>query len=229
MLAQVNTLFKKRTFAPVNSLMDEKLTKPVLVLNKNWMAIDTTPLYKAFNLILSIDSKGNPKANIIDIDCIPYTWQEWTKLRPKDDEEGIRTVSSNFRIPEIIKLNKYEKMPRQRVVFSRINLYKRDGYTCQYCGLKPKTEDLTIDHVNPRCRGGQTTWENCVICCSKCNKIKGGRTPEEVRHYLFPTGMVLLKEPVRPKFKEIKFKAFYPSWNQWLDDAYWNVELENDN
>jgi hypothetical protein len=97
--------------------MDEKLSKPVLVLNKNWTAIDTTPLYRAFNLILSTDSKGSPKANIIDVNCIPYTWHEWTQIRPDNDEEGIKTVSFVFKIPEVIKLNKYEKMPKQQIIF----------------------------------------------------------------------------------------------------------------
>lgn len=229
MQIQLNTIFKKRYSKTINRVMDEKLSKPVLVLNKNWTAIDTTPLYRAFNLILSTDSKGSPKANIIDVNCIPYTWHEWTQIRPDNDEEGIKTVSFVFKIPEVIKLNKYEKMPKQQIIFSRLNLYRRDNYTCQYCSTKPKTEDLTIDHVMPRCKGGRTTWENCVISCERCNRIKGGRLPQEVRHHDFPNGMKLLKAPVRPKFKEIKFKVFYPSWNQWLDDAYWNVELENDN
>lgn len=209
--------------------MDDKFSKPVLVLNKNWVAIDTTPLHRAFNLILSTYSNGVPKASIIDENCVPYTWSEWSKIKPNVNEDGISTVSCVFKIPQVIKLNKYEKMPIQKVVFSRINLYKRDSYTCQYCGIRPRSEELTIDHVIPRCYGGKTTWENCVISCAKCNKIKGGRCPEEVRHHEFPQGMTLNKKPIRPKYKEIKFKAFYPSWNLWLNDAYWNVELENDN
>lgn len=225
----LNTTFKKRVTYSVNKSMDDKFSKPVLVLNKNWTAIDTTPLHRAFNLILSTDSYGTAKADIIDENCIPYTWSEWSKLKPNKNEDGISTVSFVFRIPQVIKLNKYEKMPEQKIVFSRINLYKRDNYTCQYCLTKMKSENLTIDHINPRCRGGKTTWENCVLSCAECNRIKGGRTPNEVKHYKFPNGMKLAKVPVRPKFKEIKFKAFYPSWNMWLDDAYWNVELENDN
>ena len=123
----------------------------------------------------------------------------------------------------------YDKIPKQRVVFCRNNLYKRDNYQCQYCSIKPGTEELTIDHVLPRCKGGMTTWENCVICCAECNKIKGGRLPEEVRHKKFINGMKLLKEPRRPKYKEIKMHTIYPSWNQWLNETYWNIELENDN
>ena len=224
----METKVKRRTRF-VNTIMSDKLHKPVLVLNKNWIAIDTTPLHRAFSLILSSDSKGKPKASIIDIDCTPYTWQEWTKIKAESEDDEIRTVSLAFKIPQIIRLNKYEKMPKQVVIFSRLNLYKRDGYSCQYCGVRPKSEELTIDHINPRCRGGMTTWENCVVCCTRCNRIKGGRTPGEVRHHDFPGGMKLMKTPVRPKVSDIKFKIFYPSWNAWLNDAYWNVELENDN
>ena len=80
-----------------------KLTKPVLILNKNWTAIGTAPVYKVLNLLLS----GPPKAEVIDETCVPYTWEEWSKIRPPiDSEEAIHTVNYIFRIPEIIKLNK---------------------------------------------------------------------------------------------------------------------------
>lgn len=226
---QLNTIFKiKRKSCSINKSMDQKLTKPVLVLNKSWVAVGTTPLYKAFNLIFNNDNNKN-KAEIIDIDCSPYTWDQWSTLKPQENEETINTVNYSFRIPQVIKLNSYDKIPRQRVVFCRSNLYKRDNFQCQYCAIKPGTEELTIDHVLPRCQGGMTTWENCVICCPECNKIKGGRLPHEVKHKKFPSGMKLLKEPVMPKYREIKMQTFYPSWKQWLDTTYWNIELENDN
>lgn len=224
---QLNTIFKRRNWS-INTVMDQKLTKPVLVLNKHWIAVGTTPLYKAFNLIFNgVDTKH--KAEIIDIDCAPYTWEQWSLLKPEQDEETINTINFSLKIPQVIRLCSYDKIPKQRVVFCRNNLYKRDNYQCQYCTIKPGTEELTIDHVLPRCKGGMTTWENCVICCAECNKIKGGRLPEEVRHKKFVNGMKLLKEPRRPKYKEIKMNTIYPSWNQWLNETYWNIELENDN
>ncbi len=224
---QLNTIFKRRNWS-INTAMDQKLTKPVLVLNKHWIAVGTTPLYKAFNLIFN-SAETKHKAEIIDIDCAPYTWEQWSLLKPEQDEETINTINFSLKIPQVIRLCSYDKIPKQRVVFCRNNLYKRDNYQCQYCSIKPGTEELTIDHVLPRCKGGMTTWENCVICCAECNKIKGGRLPEEVRHKKFINGMKLLKEPRRPKYKEIKMHTIYPSWNQWLNETYWNIELENDN
>ena len=95
---------RKRHVWSINKSMDQKLTKPVLVLNKHWVAVGTTPLYKAFNLIFnSADNKH--KAEIIDIDCAPYTWEQWSLLKPQENEETINTVNYSLRIPQVIKLN----------------------------------------------------------------------------------------------------------------------------
>lgn len=209
--------------------MLSKLEKPVLVLNKNYMAIGTSPLYKALNLLFTHDAENRPKAVVIDDDCMPHTWEEWSRLKVKDGEAAIYTVYKSFRIPEVIKLSKYDKMPRQTVVFSRANIFKRDEYTCQYCGKKPGSEELTIDHVVPKSNGGKTTWTNCVLSCISCNSIKGSFACEEVKNSKFPKGMKLLKQPFQPKLKDLKLTLYYKSWKQWLDEAYWNVELENQN
>ncbi|MFX7620976.1 HNH endonuclease signature motif containing protein, partial [Acinetobacter baumannii] len=81
-------------------------------------------------------------------------------------------------MPEIILLSKYDKLPAQRVHFSRRTLYHRDNNTCQYCSKKFSTSDLNIDHVLPRSQGGRSSWENCVLACFKCNSKKANRTPE---------------------------------------------------
>lgn len=206
-----------------------KLEKPVLVLNKNWTAIGTSPLYKALNLLFTSDREGKPKAVIVDESCVPHTWQEWSKIKIQDGQDVIYTVSQSFRIPEVIKLNKFDKLPRQSIVFSRLNIFRRDEYRCQYCGIRPGSEELTIDHIFPKCKGGKTTWTNCVLSCVDCNSIKGDKACDEVFHPKFPKGMKLRKQPIHPKLKDMKMPLIYQSWKLWLNDAYWNIELENQN
>ena len=75
-------------------------------------------------------------------------------------------------MPEVITLTGYERLPSAAVAFSRRNIYKRDHYTCQYCGVRPGTEELTIDHVVPRAQGGESRWDNCVLACLACNKAR---------------------------------------------------------
>lgn len=93
--------------------------------------------------------------------------------------------------------------------------------TCQYCGKQPGSEELTIDHVVPRAQGGQSNWTNCVLACVDCNSRKAARTPAEAR-------MKLRKQPVRPNWKPIYAQRMnrIQSWNKFISEAYWNVELE---
>jgi hypothetical protein len=102
-------------------------------------------------------------------------------------------VGRRIRIPRVIVLTAYERFPKARVRFSRLNIYARDGNTCQYCGRTLPRSDLNLDHVIPRSRGGTTSWENVVCSCIPCNLIKGGRTPAEA-------GMRLLHAPSRPRW-----------------------------
>jgi 5-methylcytosine-specific restriction endonuclease McrA len=206
-----------------------KLERPVLILNKNWTVIGTSPLYKTMNLLLSKNKDGSYKAHVIDEDFVPHTWEEWGKVSPDCEENRISTINTNYKIPEVIRLNKYDKMPRELVIFSRHNIFRRDENRCQYCGKRPGSEELTIDHVIPKCQGGKTTWENCVLACTGCNSIKGGKAPHEVRNHKFPHGMTLIKKPVRPKVYDFKLPIIYKSWAAFLSERYWNVELENDN
>lgn len=104
--------------------------------------------------------------------------------------------STNCRMarPAVIRLVYYVRIPRLLgVPLSRRTVLARDRYTCQYCGATPERADLTVDHVLPRSKGGQTTWENVVTACRRCNARKGNRTPDEV-------GMRLLSKPGRPRY-----------------------------
>lgn len=210
-------------------MMITKLERPVLVLNKNWTAIGTAPLYKSINLLLSKYKDNTCKALVIDDACAPHTWEEWSLIKPNNEDESLHTIHRSFKIPEVIKLNKYDRLPREMVIFSRHNIFRRDEQKCQYCGIKPGSEELTIDHVIPKAHGGKTTWENCVLACVECNSIKGSFSLDQVRNKKFPTGMKLMRKPFRPKLKDFKMPLLYASWKNWLSESYWNVELENDN
>lgn len=108
-------------------------------------------------------------------------------LHPLVDRK-IRTVNMEYDFPSVIRLRRYARIPFKTIVLTRKNVLKRDGNRCQYCGTH---EDLTIDHVIPRSRGGQDTWENLVAACNRCNHKKGNHTPKEA-------GMPLKREPFRP-------------------------------
>ena len=107
-------------------------------------------------------------------------------------DREVWSVSFSFKLPAVIRLlHRVSTKRRPEVQFSRANIYTRDNYTCQYCKIQHKTEDLTFDHVLPVARRGQRTWTNIVTCCLPCNRKKGSQTPEEA-------GMHLVRRPKRP-------------------------------
>ncbi|MEM6328837.1 MAG: HNH endonuclease, partial [Planctomycetota bacterium] len=139
------------------------------------------------------------------------------------DADWVRSVNFEIEAPRVLRLLHYDRVPRQRVRLNRRNLFARDNNSCQYCGKKFATSELSIDHVVPTCRGGRTTWDNVVCACVRCNVRKGGRTPEEAN-------MRLNKKPVRPKrspLLSIKLgNPKYASWKAFVDAAYWTVDLK---
>jgi 5-methylcytosine-specific restriction endonuclease McrA len=164
----------------------------------------------------------NDNARVVDPqDYQLYTWSDWSRLIPRDDEPFIQAVRLRLRVPEVVALRHYDRIPTNAVTFSRRNIYKRDRYTCQYCGAQPGTEELTLDHVLPRAQGGISTWENCVLACIGCNKRKADRTPDQA-------GMPLRKQPVRPVWRPLYATrdVRIDSWTRFVSEAYWNVELE---
>jgi 5-methylcytosine-specific restriction endonuclease McrA len=132
----------------------------------------------------------------------------------------IHSVSFTIKLPSVVRLLKLVKKPKSAVKFSRQNIYLRDRYRCQYCGLQHPTEELTYDHVLPKSRGGKTEWENIVTCCVGCNRQKGGRNPTEAR-------MNLVRKPTRPSWvPAIKITIGLKQIPQtWRDYLYWHVEL----
>lgn len=91
----------------------------------------------------------------------------------------LRSARAAVRVPSVIRLLEYRRIPRQTRALSRKNILTRDHYTCQYCGVGSGSADLTLDHVVPRSRGGNSSWENLVAACRRCNNRKGARLPEE--------------------------------------------------
>lgn len=199
--------------------------RKVLVLNKAWTPVNIVPLKEAIGLLFPENGEA-PRAKIIDVTqgFATFTWEDWSQLKPIEGEDVIIGAREFYRVPEVVLLSYYDKPAHRKVRFSRRSIYKRDNYTCQYCGKMPGTEDLTIDHVVPRAQGGGTTWLNCVVACTKCNSHKDNRTPKQAR-------MTLLKEPVKPKFDlfSVERKIVPKSWKHFLSEVYWAVELQNDN
>ncbi|HUS59197.1 MAG TPA: HNH endonuclease [Planctomycetota bacterium] len=205
------------------------LESSVLVLNRNYMAVHVTTAKRAFCLLFKevaevIAFDDNDTMSSYDI----HNWMELTSLRgrfPRDEDAGseyVRTVSLDIRVPKIIRLLLYDRLPRKLVKFNRRNIFARDGNRCQYCGRRHSTTELSLDHIVPRSRGGQATWSNIVCCCTDCNVKKGGRTPDEAC-------MRLIRQPYKPKRSpliRLKLQSDkYKTWRYFVDDAYWSVTL----
>ena len=199
--------------------------KKCLVLNKAWTPVGTVSLQRAIIMLFSTYANGIPKAKVIEPGSYQtFTWDDWSKLKPLATDDVIVATNVNFKVPEIVLLTKYEKLPQPKVHFSRRTLYKRDSMTCQYCGKRPGSAELTVDHVMPKSRGGGTTWENCTLACVECNARKANRTPSEAN-------MKLLSEPKKPRVHLFKYDTIKPvkSWEAFLGEAYWNVGIgDND-
>jgi 5-methylcytosine-specific restriction endonuclease McrA len=192
------------------------LDRPTLVLNRNWQPVGVATVAR------SLLKLWNDTARVVDpADYRLYTWDDWSKLAPSGNEPYIQTQRFRLRVPEVVTLTNYDRVPVNVVTFSRRNVFKRDRFTCQYCGEQPGSEELTIDHVLPRSQGGASTWENCVLACIDCNSRKANRTPDQA-------GMPLRKAPERPLWKPLyaSHGVRIDSWSRFLSEAYWNVELE---
>ncbi len=138
-------------------------------------------------------------------------------------ETQIRASSMIVQVPAVVRLRKAYRRHAKPVKFSRVNIYARDGYRCQYCAAKCGIDQLTYDHVIPRSRGGRTTWDNIVSCCYLCNAKKANRTPSEA-------GMKLLSVPGRPSWiPSVQIRVSTKSIpDAWRDYVYWTGEIESE-
>ncbi len=159
------------------------LDLPTLVLNRQWQPVHVTTVARSLILL------WNDTVRVVDPDDYRlFAWNDWAERRPAEGELCIRSARLRLAVPEIIALAHYERLPGTAVTFSRRNVAKGDHYTCQYCGIQPGAESITIDHVLPRSQGGASTWINCVAACVGCNTRKGDRTPDQA-------GMRLRRRP----------------------------------
>jgi len=196
------------------------LSTSVLVLNRNYIPIDITTVRRAFVLLYQEIAK------VVDEQYRTFDFPSWSDLSVEGHHEAIGMVDRLIRVPRVVLLTVFDRMPRKTVRFSRLNIFLRDHNTCQYCGRHFSRSDLNLDHVIPRSRGGLSTWENVVCSCLDCNRRKGGKTPHEA-------GMGLKKKPVRPRWNfflenpnhRIRYQAWKPFFNL-VDFSYWNVEIE---
>ena len=205
------------------------LDSSVLVLNRSFVAVHIVSARRAFALlfkeiaeVISVDE--DDKFSTYNF----HSWQEVSEFKAqfeeKDESEWVRTVSFEIKVPRVIRLVFYDRLPkRSHVRFNRRNIFARDGNRCQYCGRRFPSPELSLEHVVPRSRGGKTSWDNIVCACTECNRRKGGRTPREA-------GMRLIRKPGRPLTNPVlvvKLRSDkYQSWKHFIDEAYWSVPLE---
>lgn len=178
----------------------------VLVLNKVYVAINIVKWRKALSLIVQ------DAARPMDNDCIPHDLNSWFEYSQKTNSHAvINTVSRKIAIPEIIILKEYDRLPQREIKYSRHTLFQRDNFKCGYCGDKFAIEELTVDHILPRCQGGKTTWLNTTTACFDCNSEKADRTPEQA-------GMKLLRKPKKPMwvspFNSVTRETILDSWEK---------------
>jgi 5-methylcytosine-specific restriction endonuclease McrA len=199
---------------------EQVLQRPTLVLNRRWTPIRTTPVQDAIGLV----AKGT--AVIIEPESFEThdlaSWNDVSRARLRFGDLAIRSPRLVLVPPEVILLMTYDGQGGRAVVFSRKNLFKRDRYTCQYCGTQPGPEELTVDHVVARSRGGVSSWENCVLACVECNKVKADRSPAQA-------GLKLRRTPRKPTWKalvQVPARDRRESWDKFLSRAYWEIELE---
>ena len=162
----------------------------VLVLNRNWQAINIRTPADAFCQMatnaataLEIASEGHIR---------PVTWAEWLTLPVREADQAVHTVRGAIRVPTVIVAVNFAKVPKKRPKLCAKSIRERDGNRCQYTGRLLRPDEGSLDHILPRSRGGKDQWENLVWADKDVNARKGNRLPEEA-------GLRLLTIPRAPK------------------------------
>ncbi len=171
--------------------MSDILNKAVvLVLNRNWQAINVRTPQEAFcmmatNVATGLEIEGENHIR-------PVTWEEWITLPIREQDQAVHTVRGAIRVPTVIVAVNFAKVPKKRPKLCARSIRERDGNRCQYTGRVLRPEEGSLDHVVPRSRGGKDAWENLVWAAKKVNQRKADRLPHEA-------GLKLLSVPRAPK------------------------------
>jgi 5-methylcytosine-specific restriction endonuclease McrA len=174
--------------------------------------------------VLLLDSTYEPLRIISWMKAMSLIVAGNAEVLEEDDNSVIRSVKVTYKMPCVIRqLSKFKR--KRDTKFSRLNLYLRDRWTCQYCGDKKLTKELTFDHVIPKNQGGLTNWINIVAACRSCNNNKADRTPEEA-------GMRLLNQPFKPVWLPaqvvIRQTNIPDKWMNYLDEKYLDLIKQKD-
>ena len=179
--------------------MSYGLSAPVLVLNRSYAPVRVTTARQAFEMLYQ------GRALALTERYESHDFETWATLEVLDAHEHVGTPGGRLRVPRLVLLATFDRVPRAPVRLSRRNVFLRDGYQCQYCGVRPPVRELNLDHVIPRSRGGRGTWDNLVTSCRDCNLAKGRALPDEC-------GMKLLSTPKRPRWSAAVQLEAAPRW-----------------
>lgn len=163
----------------------------MLLLNRYFAPVSVTTARRALVLMYG------GVAHAVDNTGEGHDFHTWRQMPVRTADDGLPIVGGSLRVPRVLHLLRYERTPRIAVRLTRRNLMLRDEFQCQYCARRPSQRELNVDHVLPRSRGGEDSWDNLVISCRTCNLKKGRRTPAEA-------GMKLLHDPERPRWSTAK-------------------------
>ena len=184
--------------AGIRTLHACSLDVPVLLLNRHYLALRVITARRAFTLLCKeLAEVVHVEGEAAEASFSNYDFAEWLEVSALQHEiepaahDWVRTVRLSIAVPRVIRLLDYDRLPRLQVRLSRRTIFERDGHQCQYCKRYFRSNDLSVDHVLPRARGGGDSWENLVTSCIRCNAAKGDRTPSEA-------GMPLARAPKRP-------------------------------
>src|SRR5690349_3590181 len=183
--------------------MSNILTKAiVLVLNRNWQAINVRTPQEAFcmmatNVATGLEIEGEEFIR-------PVTWDEWITLPIRPQDNAVRTVRGPVRVPTVIVAVNFARVLKKRPKLCARTIRERDANRCQYTGKLLKPDEGSLDHVLPRSRGGKDTWENLVWSSKDVNARKGNRLPHEA-------GLKLLSVPRAPKEVPVATPTASPS------------------